>query len=198
MPARNTYSKVVAWTKVILPLVALGLLSTLFLFSHTPDPNRAIPFAAVDVEELAREQRLGNPRFAGTLSDGREVILTASRAVPSPDDPNVLTADGIEARLDLSDDAILIVVAGNAVLDTRAQNADLGQEVQVTTSSGYQMVTDRLIVRMASSSADAPGEVLVTGPGIDLTAGSMQMTSVDGNDVVLFNGGVRVLYQPRN
>ena len=56
MAAPNTYSTVVSWAKIILPLVALGLLSTLFLFSRTPDPNRAIPFAAVDVEELAREQ----------------------------------------------------------------------------------------------------------------------------------------------
>ena len=85
MAASNAYSRFVAWVKVILPLLALALLSTLFLFSRTPAPNRAIPFANVDVEELAREQSLGRPRFAGTLSDGREVIFTADRATPVAD-----------------------------------------------------------------------------------------------------------------
>ena len=198
MAAPNTYSTVVSWAKIILPLVALGLLSTLFLFSRTPDPNRAIPFAAVDVEELAREQRLGNPRFAGTLPDGREVIFTAERAAPVAGDPNLIEADGVEARIDLTERIILLVVAGGGLFDLRAQIADLAQTVQLTTSDGYQLSTEELHFELRASTVDAPGNVALTGPGVELTAGRMQISSVDGNDVVVFNDGVRVLYAPRD
>lgn len=192
----NTYSRVVAWAKVILPLLALALLSTLFLFSRTPDPNRAIPFAEVDVEELAREQSLGNPRFAGTMADGREVIFTANRVVPRLTNPNLLDAEAIEARIDLSPDSILLIVAGSGFFDLRNEAADLGDEVQLTTSTGFRLNTGMLHFDMAAASAEAPGEVQVTGPGLSLTAGSMRVSAVDGRDVVLFNDGVRVLYDP--
>lgn len=196
MATPNTYSRVVAWVKVILPLLALALLSTLFLFSRTPDPNRAIPFAEVDVEELAREQSLGSPRFAGTMSDGREVIFTANRVVPLPTDPNMLDAEVIEARIDLNVDSIVLIVAGSGTFDLREETADLADEVQMTTSTGFRLNTDVLHFDMGTSSADAPGEVQVTGPGLTLTAGSMRISTVDGNDVVLFNDGVRMLYEP--
>lgn len=196
MATPNTYSRVVAWVKVILPLLALALLSTLFLFSSTPDPNRAIPFAEVDVEELAREQSLGNPRFAGTMSDGREVIFTAHRVVPRLTNPNLLDADRVEARVDLDADSILLIVAGSGLFDLRNEAADLGDEVQLTTSTGFRLNTYVLHFDMGTSSADAPGEVQISGPGLTLTAGSMQISSVDGSDVVLFNDGVRMLYEP--
>jgi len=196
MAAPNTYSRVVAWVKVILPLLALALLSTLFLFSRTPDPNRAIPFADVDVEELAREQSIGHPRFASTMSDGREVIFTAARVIPRLSNPNMLDAETIEARVDLNPDAILLIVAGSGQFDLRNEVADLGDEVQLTTSTGFRLNTAILHFDMGASSADAPGAVEITGPGLTLTAGSMRISAVDGNDVVLFNDGVRVLYEP--
>lgn len=198
MAAPNTYSRVVAWVKVILPLLALALLSTLFLFSRTPDPNRAIPFADVDVEELAREQSLGNPRIAGTLPDGREVIFTADRAIPALSDPGMISATGIEARVDLTADSLLLIAAEEALFDLPGEAADLTGDVQLTTSNGYRLTTAALHFDLAASTLDAPQEVRVTGQGMELTAGSMRLETVDGNDVALFNGGVRVLYDPGN
>jgi lipopolysaccharide export system protein LptC len=198
MAAPNTYSRVVAWVKVILPLMALGLLSTLFLFSRTPDPNRAIPFAEVDVEELAREQRLGNPRIAGTLPDGRAVIFTADRAAPALTNPSTITASGVQARVDLAPDTILLIGADEALFNLRGEAADLTGDVQLTTSNGYRLTTGALHVDLAGSAIDAPGEVQLSGPGIELTAGAMRLSTVDGHDVALFNGGVRMLYDPGN
>lgn len=196
MAAPNTYSRVVAWTKVILPLMALALLSTLFLFARAPDPERAIPFAEVDVEELAREQRLGNPRIAGTLPDGREVIFTAERAVPSLTSPDRITATGVEARLDLNAEEILLIDAGEAEFDMRAEAGNLTGAVELTTSAGYRFTTETMRFDLGDSVVEAPGEVRVTGQGLDLTAGSMRLSTGEEGDVALFNGGVRVLYDP--
>lgn len=198
MAAPNTYSQVVAWAKVILPLLALALLSTLFLFSNAPDPERAIPFAEVDVEELAREQRVGNPRIAGTLPDGREVIFTAERAAPALTDPRLISANAVQARIDLDSDAYLSILSGDALFDPRQEIADLGENVELTTSSGLRLTTATLRLNLSESTAQAPQEVRLTGPGLDLMAGAMQLSVSEGNDVALFNGGVRVLYDPQN
>lgn len=198
MASSNTYSRIVSWVKVILPLLALALLSTLFLFSRTPDPERAIPFATVDVEELAREQSLGQPRFAGTLTDGREVIFTANRATPVAGQPNQIEATDIEARVDLDENSILLIVAETAFFDLAEQMANLTQSVGLTTSNGYQLTTELLQFSLDEFSALSPGPVMVTGPGITLDAGAMQVTGTEGNNVVVFNGGVQMLYTPQN
>ena len=198
MALSNTYSRVVAWAKIILPLVALALLSTLFLFSRTLDPNRAIPFADVDVEELAREQSLGQPRFAGTLSDGREVIFTANRATPVAGEPDQIAATDIEARVDLDDSSVLLIVAGAGLFDLAAQLADLSTSVGLTTSNGYHLTTELLRFSLGEFMASSPGPVDVTGPGITLQAGSMEISGTEGNNLVVFNGGVRMLYDPQS
>jgi len=198
MAPSNTYSRVVAWVKIILPLVALVLLSTLFLFSRAPDPNRAIPFANVDVEELAREQSLGQPRFAGTLSDGREVIFTANRATPVADAPDQIEATNIEARVDLDETSILLIVAETGLFDLAAELADLSTSVGLTTSNGYRLTTDLLRFSLSDFMASSPGPVDVTGPGIALQAGAMEISGTQGNNLVVFNGGVRMLYDPQS
>ena len=57
----NLHSTVVAWLKVALALIALAMLSTLFLFSDKIDPSDAIPFAEVDIADRIREPRLTMP-----------------------------------------------------------------------------------------------------------------------------------------
>ena len=49
------YSRFVALAKVVLPLAALRLFATLFLIARQIDPDAAIPFAEVDVEQFARD-----------------------------------------------------------------------------------------------------------------------------------------------
>ncbi len=45
----DRYSRMVALLKVSLPLIALGILSTLFLVSRAVDPPMTIPFADSEV-----------------------------------------------------------------------------------------------------------------------------------------------------
>jgi len=83
----NAYSRFVQWAKILFPLIALGLLSTMFLFSRNVDPSNAIPFADIDVEQIARDQQLSSPRFSGTTSGGASIIVDAETAMPDYD-PN--------------------------------------------------------------------------------------------------------------
>jgi lipopolysaccharide export system protein LptC len=196
MSVENRYSTVVAWIKVALPLIALALLSTLFLFSRTPDPDAAIPFADVDVTELAREQRLSNPRFAGTLEDGREVLLMADAAMPVQGVPDQLNADNIEARIVLSDVDFMLLDARHSLIDLGASLATLTQDVHLTSSTGYRLDSNMMTVALNRLDVYSPGPVSVTGPAVTLTAGTMRLTGPDGAQVLRFTGGVRVLYDP--
>ena len=53
--ADNLHSRLVFWLKIALPLVALALLATLFLFGRPIRPEDAIPYASTDITDRAKD-----------------------------------------------------------------------------------------------------------------------------------------------
>lgn len=195
MAAQNTYSTIVSWVKIILPLIALALLSTLFLFADRPDPEDAIIFAEVDVAALAREQRLNEPRFAGTLSDGREILFQADVAVPIPDSRTQFSASGISVRIALDDQDFVVLNAAEALVDTDTQVVQVSGGIDLRRSDGMQLITEELEFSLDRLEANAPA-VRAEGRGIEIDAGAMNLTEENGPQVLSFTDGVRVIYQP--
>jgi lipopolysaccharide export system protein LptC len=196
--ARDTHSRVVALAKIALPLLALAILSTLFLFARTIDPNDAIPYAEVDVVERAREPRLTAPTYAGVTSDGAALTLQAAEA--RPDAGAGATAQTLTARLDTPDGARTDLAAAQMTFDNTAGLVSLDGGVTVTTTSGYIMTTNTLTARLDRTSLLAPGPVQATAPAGTITAQGMTLTQ--GPDpatyVLVFKGRVKLLYQPQN
>lgn len=198
MPGSNRYSQVVSYVKIVLPIIAIGILSTLFLLSRTPDPERAIPFANVDLEELAREQRLGSPHYAGTTNAGREVVVVAETAVPVDGQLDLISVDTLDARIELDDTRFVDITSLQAVINLETNIADLTIDVEVADSTGYTLDTENLLVNFREFAMSSPTDVVVEGPGFHLEAGSMDLSGAEGAQVLIFNGGVKVLYQLDN
>jgi lipopolysaccharide export system protein LptC len=60
------YSRVVAVLKVGLPLVAVGLLASLFVVQTDDRIGEGVVFSPGDVEALGSGLRISNPTFTGT------------------------------------------------------------------------------------------------------------------------------------
>jgi lipopolysaccharide export system protein LptC len=195
---RDTHSRVVALAKIVLPLLALAILSTLFLFSRTIDPDDAIPYAEVDVAERAREPRLTAPTYAGVTSDGSALTVQAVEA--RPDAGSGATAQTLTARLDTPDGARADLTAATMNIDDRAGLVSLDGGVTIATTSGYTITTETLTARLDRTNLLAPGPVQAQAPAGTISAQSMTLTQ--GTDpatyVLVFKGGVKMLYQPRN
>jgi len=196
MARHNRYSRLVGGLKVVLPIAALALLSTLFLFSDPPDPDRALPYAEVDVAQLARELRLTQPRLAGVMPDGREVTLVARTAAPDFEETNVIVTDQIEGRIALSEDGFVLLDAGEGRIDVAGRIANLSGGVEAETTQGYRVVSDSMRLSLADLGMATPEAVRIDGPGLQLEAGAMVLDGPGGAAVLSFTGGVRVLYEP--
>ncbi|MDT0681550.1 hypothetical protein RM543_02545 [Roseicyclus sp. F158] len=193
--ADNPYSRFVAWAKVILPLAALALLSSLFLLPGRGE-RTAIPFADVDIDELAREQRLGSPSYSGTTEKGRDVSLTAETARPSAAGPGIFDARMLTGALE-TDGGQIGLRSDGGVIDTEADTVDLAGNVVVTTADGYVVRSDRLRSTLGQITLDTLGPVEADGPAGTLTAGRMTASETGtGNVVMVFNEGVRLVYLP--
>ena len=140
----NFYSHLVNWLKVLLPLTALAILSTLFLLSRGVDTSGAIPYADVDVEGLAREQRITEPQFSGVANDGSAVTIRAARARPDPDSMSRVNAEDVDAHVDLTDGQNVDITAANGIIDGAANRLDLSGGTLLTYSAGYVVQTEGL------------------------------------------------------
>ena len=196
--ADNRYSRFVQFAKVVFPLLALGFLSTLFLFSRSYNPDDAIPFAEIDVKKIASEQRLANPKFSGVTTDGTAVSLNAKSAKPDPENPRNLSADQVMATLAAPDGTTYEISSQSARYAGVEEQLDLSGQVQIKTNSGFTLQTETLITSASEMRLEAPGPIAAKFPGANLTAGSMLLSIVDGAQVLVFKKGVKLVYEGQN
>jgi lipopolysaccharide export system protein LptC len=193
----NLYSYFVGWMKVLLPLAALALLSTIFLLARGTNTVQTIPYA--ELADMAREQGMTNPNLAGVTDDGSAVSITAAALRPAADAADAFSIIAPTLVLVATDGSRVEVSAGLGDIDGRRRLMTLTELVRVGTSSGYMMETAGIEADLASGQISSLGPLEVQAPFGTLTAGKVVvMTSADGlGQQMVFNGGVRLLYQPQ-
>jgi len=194
----NFHTRLVNWAKIILPLVALGLLSTLFLLSRKVDLNDQIPVVDVDLAQRAHDQGATNPSFAGVASGGEEVTFRAQSVRPDPADRDILLAQRAQAKLTLNGGGVVDITSQRGTANQAEMTALLEGDVRFETTTGYHIRTDSITTRFSTLHAETPGEITGTGPPGDLSAGRMLLTSdPDTGDAHLqFTDGVKLIYMP--
>lgn len=195
-----TYSRAVAWLKIALPIMALGLLSTLFLLARDIDSSASIPFAKIDIEERAKTQQVTAPNFSGVTKTGDLIAFSADVAKPDPEISGRMYAEKVDARIDMTSGAQLTISAETAMIDTPSDRAVLSGGVTIITSSGYTLRTNELTTGIRTMSAESQGEVLAEGPVGTFTAGKMKITTNPGTKTsyLVFTNGVKLVYKPNN
>lgn len=193
----NSYSRLVAWLKILLPLAALVLLSTLFLVSRRIMPTEDLPYTIADAEQIAREQRLSAPRYSGVTDDGSSLNVTAAVARPEGDTAGEASAETLTARLKTVDGVTTDVASDAGRLDTPGNRLNLSGNVRITTSSGLVVTSQALDAALDRTLLESPGPVEGHAPMGDITAGNLRMTSETGSYVAVFKGGVKLIYLPQ-
>lgn len=196
----NAYSRLVVWLKLLLPLAALGLLASLFLLARTIDPTRAVATADRDVEGLARALQIGAPDFAGVTHDGSALRVTARLARPQGGEGGRLAAEQINVTLDTPGGEHFAMTARTAVIDRSGGQAVFDGDVVLTSSSGYVLRTKSLTVALRETRLETSAAVRGAGPVGTIEAGGLTVRPANGGDkayVLVFNGGVKLVYGPK-
>lgn len=195
--ADNLHSTLVAWLKVILPLAALALLSTLFLVARRIDPEAAIPFAEGELEDRLRQPRLTAPIWTGVTDDGAALRITAAEARPAAAGGTSPTARELTARLDMPGGGRADILADRGTLDRAAGTMTVEGNVVITTSTGYRVETPALVAALDRTRIESRGPVAATGPIGRIEAQGMVLAASDaaaGTYVLRFTGDVKLLY----
>lgn len=192
------YSRFVAFLKVILPLAALALLSTLFLLSRGVEMGSTIPFAGPDLVDRTRDQQLTHPVYTGSTKDGGEITVTASVASPAIGDKPAEARD-LRVTITQPDGQTLKMQSNSGTLSEDLDLALFSGAVVLETDAGFKIETEELNASLVGVHAESPVAVQASGPPGTLEAGHMRLFEApDTKDVhLLFNQGVKLVYDPK-
>ncbi|HRO10362.1 LPS export ABC transporter periplasmic protein LptC [Amaricoccus sp.] len=193
------HSRVVAVLKVGLPLVAVGLLASLFLVQTDDRLAGNVVFSPGDVEALGSGLRIDNPTFTGTTSGNDRFRFTAALVEPDAAPPERARITTLAGTLQLHNGPEVTVSAERGDLDIPTQRLDLSGQVVITTSDGYRLAADKATIDLRAGAFVAGDEVLTTGPLGEITSGSLHVAPAAATGEARrfsFSDGVRLVYDP--
>lgn len=191
------YSRLIAWLKILLPLGALALLSTIFLYARGPDPIATIPVLTGGADPTVTEQ-IGSPFYAGTTENGQGLTLAARQARFSGPDNSGMIADDVRAVIDVRDGNRIVIDATLGQMD-EGDRLLLRDGVTLESSSGYTVRTEGLDAEINRVAIESTSEVTADGPGVTLSAGKLrvQEDKTTQDIQLLFTEGVKLIYIPQ-
>jgi len=198
----DAYSRLVAWLKIILPLVALAILSTLFLLARTIDPSQSIPYADYDTQKLAQEQRIGKPNYAGMTKDGSSIVITAESATPESSTYDQVSLVAPTAKMETANGLQYQMMAAAGSVNNASHVAKLSGDVSFSTSDGYIARTQSISTNLVTTEVQTDGSITADGPLGHLEAGQMVLTrdptaKSGAGYVLVFKDGVKLVYEPK-
>jgi len=191
------YSALVAWLKTLLPIVALGLLSTIFLFSGRVDVTQSLPYTEHNIAEIVREQRITRPYFTGIASNGTEIALSAAYASPQIENAHILEITDLSVVLRSTSDRMVQVTAGRGALDSATQTAQISTNVHIAALPDFWVTTQALDMNLNQGVVSAKGGFQGVTPLGAITAGEMHLQMTADDQQIVFLNDVRLVYSPK-
>ncbi len=194
----RTYSRVVAWMKVLLPLGAVLLIAAIFVSARDKGDLTKI-FTAEELATLGAGLRLDNPRFAGVTEQGEPFAIRADWALPDSAMPRLIDLERPEGEIELNDGRTISARAATGRMHRENKILVLEGGVVLDTSDGYHVETDLIELDLDAKTAVAPGPVSGTGPRGQIDAGSFRAAAGEdgaGAGKIWFENRVRVVFIP--
>jgi lipopolysaccharide export system protein LptC len=188
--------------RLVLPLGAIALLSTVFLFSRSIDPQRAVELADIDVAELAREPRIGAARFAAVTTDDTAMTVSAESVRAGDDFQNntpLLNLENPAGVLTFASERLVEFRGEVGRIDQAADIIRLDGNVRLETSDGYIAQMPELQAALSKTHITGLGGITAEGPPGEISADFVELTTsptTSAGYLLAFRGNVRVLYVP--
>ena len=194
----DKYSTLVTIFKVMLPCLALIILSALFLLPDNRTKIQALNTIDKSTLNIVKNSGVNKLAFKGTLASGSNLELYATEIMTKNNDKNIIEINEISARLELNKKNWATTSAKKGIVNISEQTTEIVGKVSVKGSNGVSIETSDLKVFYAKSLVKTEGAVFMKGPFGTIKAGSAEFYDMNENSgigyVLLFNKGVKMQY----
>lgn len=189
---RNRRRKPVRVLRTVLPVIAAGVAAAIV-------GQGVIRALAIKEAPPAANAplRMDNPRFTGTMKDGRAFLITASSATRDPANADQVFLEAPQLTRGYGSPAPTHVVSKDGAYQEEKGSLLLTGDVKIDNGQGYQFASQRALID--TRTGDLVGGAAVQGAGPN--SGSIRADNYsvsDKGDRVIFKGRVRTRLTPQN
>ncbi len=188
----KTYSRFVRTMRYALP--ALALIIVVIVMAWPKMEAKITPVTPENVaqnQQPATQNELINPRFEGVDSQNNPYTLSATRAVQSTHNPDILLLDTPVGDVSLSTTEKLVITANKGHYRQNAGQLFLEGNVKAKHSTGYDLDTTRLTIDTKARSTRTDQPVKIVGPAGTLDATGLDARNAEG--LVVFTGPAKMV-----
>jgi lipopolysaccharide export system protein LptC len=198
-----TRTSFIRFLKIALPLLAVAILSTVFLVQNEDGFDGGLLFSTADKATLGDGLTIKNPRFSGKTDAGQAFSISAQIATPVGDDLRTVDVEGLSSVVHFEDGRQVEMQSATARIETSGQRISFVEGVNVRTSDGYMGHVGRLVADLESGVISGSEGVRFSGPTGKIDAQTMTISqsqnggaTYSGDSVLEFGGGVTLSLVP--
>ena len=190
------YSRFVHWMKLILPLLAAGLLASLFTWPQIRQTAESfrLNFTAMPVVD-AESMEMEKPRFTGFDKENRPYTITADTANQLSRESSEIAMERPQADMTLTDGVWLAAQSDYGVYDRSGERLDLVGGVDLFHDRGYEIRTESATIDLGAGTVSGDDSVVGQGPFGDMHAEGFRIRD-QGRNIRLL-GSSRLEIRPR-
>ncbi|HEY0901950.1 MAG TPA: LPS export ABC transporter periplasmic protein LptC [Micavibrio sp.] len=188
----HAYTRFVKAMRWALP--ALAVLIVVIVMAWPKMETSITPVTPENVSETQAaptQNELINPRFEGADSANNPYVLTATRAVQSTQNPDLLLLTAPQGDITLTNQEQINIKAQEGHYRQEAGLLHLQGDVIATHSNGYELTTTRLMIDTKARETRTDQAVTITGPAGTLNASGMDGRNAEG--ILVFTGPATLL-----
>jgi lipopolysaccharide export system protein LptC len=187
------YSRFVAWMKVALPTIAIGLLLLIAIWPRIQSAvERLKKIPRIDFSQ-ARDLRMVNVHYSGVDRHDRPFTVTADTARQRPEIDDLVELEAPKADLTTQSGTWIALNAYSGVYQPQAQLLDLFGDVELFQDKGNEFHTDSAHIDMGKGTAEGSDPVQGHGPFGTIEAEGFRVESE--GDVIVFTGKTKMLLE---
>lgn len=194
------YSRLVAITKVILPLVAIGLLGTVFLVTKEDSIDGGFTFSKADLASLESGLRIDKPRMFGSNPEGDIYNFAADALLPDSLTPSLVEAQRISGEIIYQTGNTIQLSAGKAEFVLDGNLLLLSDGILVVTSDGTRITGEGLLAELDTGTITSNGSISASSPLGSIQAGNFRVDRIGAEDaekqMIWFENGVMLSFKP--
>lgn len=160
----SRYSRFVSIAKMVLPLIALILITAVLIWPHLKVTDNAfrIGFSSIKTTE-GEEPSMHNARYFGADKKKQPYSITADLATALGNGVQAVELEMPKADISLEDGTWLVLTAKTGIYERSTEVIDLSGAVNLFHDTGYEFHTEEARLNLAAGTAE--GHVPVDGQG---------------------------------
>jgi len=192
------YSRFVMIMRWGLPIFALIMMVVVIAWPELDEQIQAIPQDQIlNAQEIAvGGNELLNPQYETTDSNNNPVNVTASKAIQSQNNKDVVRLEIPSARFKTQEGNPISVDAKQGTYDQASEKLFLQDNVKINHNAEYFLEAEELRLNMKTQEAFSNKNITITNKNATLRANGLQGNMVNGT--LFFEGPATLTFNPSN